>query len=245
MTGGTLDVSASTTPAGLTADQDKPQGPPCLARPPYDSRAAVANEAARKSARCASFFPRARVRAAEAGTGSVAAPPAQCVKSTLTVLPPAEREEQLRRHGLDPSPRWSGIEGAYVDLEPEDADFLQSHGNPWKAGYTIVDPEHDGRNSGMVAHRGVLHPDEHVDYERLVGLVEGELGFSFDELRSVYSTGGRIADHLRVLRGRVDARLLALSRAGSNMDLFSRVTGVNPRTVDRALSRARAAEVTT
>lgn len=157
----------------------------------------------------------------------------------ITHLAPAEREEQLRRHGLDPSARWSGIEGADRTQDAVAGEFLR------EGGWTLIDPMHAGRESGMVAHRGTLHPVEHVNHERLVGLVENELGFSLDAMHSVYSRkGGPLAGTLRALRARIDARLLELSQAGANMDELSRVTGVAPRTLDNALARARAVEAT-
>lgn len=177
-------------------------------------------------------------RRARAWPESDAAPPAKGVEKKLTRLPAASREEQLERWGLDGSARWAGVErndyGSPDDAA--DADFLRG------GGWHVVDPEHDGLDSGMTAHRGVLQADEHVDTDVLLLAVEQELGFTLNELCSVYSTGGRIPDHLRELRGRLDARLLALSLAGGNMDLFSRVTGLAPATLDRALVRAKAAQ---
>jgi hypothetical protein len=99
----------------------------------------------------------------------------------------------------------------------------------------------------------VLHPDEYVDRDALLGLVESELGFSLDDVRAVYRQG-RLSDDQRELRGRIDARLLALSRSGANMLELARIFGfsVNAgngaggdscRTLERAIARARAAEL--
>jgi DNA-binding transcriptional ArsR family regulator len=108
-----------------------------------------------------------------------------------------------------------------------------------KGGWSIFDASHEGRRVGGSSHRGTLHPHEYVDGDALRADVEAHLGFSYDELHAVYSTGGRLADHLRDLRDRLDARLLEVSEAGANMDELARVTGVTPRTLDRALARAR------
>lgn len=105
-------------------------------------------------------------------------------------------------------------------------------------GWSIVSPAW-GDHGGLRAHRGTLHPDEYVDRGRLVALLEEELGYTLTQLHSVYSTGGRIPNSRRELRGRIDARLLALATAGGNMTMFARVTGLNETTLDRALVRAR------
>jgi hypothetical protein len=111
-----------------------------------------------------------------------------------------------------------------------------------EAGWTVA-REKDPTASGMSAHRGVLQEDEYVDPTVVEALVEDALGFSFDQLHSVYSTGGRIPADRVELRGRIDARLLALAESGANMDLFGRVTRLNASTLDRALTRARSQEV--
>lgn len=111
-------------------------------------------------------------------------------------------------------------------------------------GWSIVhtrDGSRAGINSHGVNQYTVLHPEDYVDSETLIELLEAELGFTLEELHSVYSTGGRIPAERVELRQRIDARLLALADAGANMDLFGRVTGLNGSTVDRALGRARAA----
>jgi hypothetical protein len=130
------------------------------------------------------------------------------------------------------------VEGRRVPLYADDwqaAEFMRANG------WTMVHAK-DGTRAGVNAHRGVLHPNEYADPVLLKAAVEGELGFTFVDLHSVYSTGGRIPSKRRELRGRIDARLLALSRSGANMDLFGRVVGLNASTLDRALARARAEE---
>lgn len=152
------------------------------------------------------------------------------------------------------------LEGRYVALSVEDAqerDLLQV------GGWGLVETSrgsggvntYGASDAGMTSHRGVLHPDEYVDHKRLVGLVEDELGFSFDNVHAVYRQG-RLSDDQRELRERIDARLLALSRAGAQVHLLGRLLGLGIRpsgsdggdwcpAVLNALRRARAAELTT
>src|SRR6188472_344592 len=79
--------------------------------------------------------------------------------------------------------------------------------------FGVVTGKDDG---GMVAHRGVLHPDEYVDFFALREGVEADLGFSYSDVSEAYSTGRPTAEKLQ-LREKIDARLLGLSRAGGNM----------------------------
>lgn len=106
-------------------------------------------------------------------------------------------------------------------------------------------------NGGITSHRGVLHPDEYVDQNLLQELVERELGFTYEQVRSVYREGRPSAES-RELRAQIDARLLALSDAGGSMlhlarafgwkiDEAGETGGENCRTLERALERARAA----
>lgn len=136
------------------------------------------------------------------------------------------------------------VEGRHLRLEVsrwKAAEFMRAKG--WGALRERAQrPSVSGMGSHLVNQHTVLHPDDYVDEELLAALVEDELGFSAEQLHSVYSTGGRIPSDRRGLRDRIDARLLALSRGGANMDLFGRVTGLNGSTVDRALARARAEE---
>lgn len=113
-------------------------------------------------------------------------------------------------------------------------------------------------DAGMKAHRGVLHEEEYVDDVRLRSLVEAELGFSYDEVRSVYDrgvAGGPLPKPLRQLRERLDARVLALSLSGANMVALARAIGLPLQAaddergewchaLDRALRRARALDST-
>lgn len=95
-----------------------------------------------------------------------------------------------------------------------------------------------------VAHRGVLHPDEHVNEEALRPMLEAELGFTSAEVHSVYRQGPLTAVQ-RDLRGRIDARLMDLSESGANMAALGRALGLatradgHCRAIANALTRAR------
>jgi hypothetical protein len=105
--------------------------------------------------------------------------------------------------------------------------------------------------AGMRAHRGVLHPHEYLDADALRSAVEAELGFTYDEISTVYRQG-RMTDAQIELRNRIDARLLAIAEAGGNMLALARCLGwkinhgwrgeggASCRTMERALKRARA-----
>jgi hypothetical protein len=142
-------------------------------------------------------------------------------------------------HGPDSA---EGADTRWLPLATEEwqaAEFMRTNG------WTMVhskDGTRAGINSHVVNQHTVLHPDEHVDMEAVGAAIEDEFGFTFEQLHSVYSTGGRIPSTARELRDLMDARLLALSRSGANMDLFGRITGLNESTLDRALARARAKE---
>jgi hypothetical protein len=105
--------------------------------------------------------------------------------------------------------------------------------------FGIVSGHEDG---GLVAHRGVLHPDEYVDFFALRDAVEAELGFSYAAVAAAYKTGRPTAEQ-RQLREKIDARLLALSRAGGNMEQLAKAIGVSEKALDRALARAREVDV--
>jgi hypothetical protein len=119
---------------------------------------------------------------------------------------------------------------------PAAVDFL--HGGGWH----VADGPGKG---GLTAHRGVLHPEEWEWLERLrlMPMVEAELGFTIAELRSVYRQG-RLSAAQRELRGRIDARLLALSCSGGNMALLGHLLGFyvhngHCKAITNALARAR------
>lgn len=110
-------------------------------------------------------------------------------------------------------------------------------------GWSVI---HAGSGNGLVAHRGLLHPDEYVDAATLRSLVEARLGFTYEEVRSVYCQGPKSAAQMEQ-RSRIDARLLGVAEAGGNMTELGRALGFaikengNCRTLGNALARARAA----
>jgi len=105
-------------------------------------------------------------------------------------------------------------------------------------GFSVI----DRTDGGMVAHRGVLHPDEYVDRAVLREAAEASLGFTYAEITAAYKMG-RPTDEQRQQREKIDARLLALSRSGGAMSTLAVVLDLGPATIDRALARARRAEV--
>jgi len=124
---------------------------------------------------------------------------------------------------------------AVARTAPEAREFMRS-----PDGWHVVTSKGGNREGGVVAHRGVLHPDEYVDMAQLVPAVERRLGFTLAELRAVYRQGRKSAAQ-RELRDRIDARLLDVGNAGGNLELLARVTGVDRKTIGRALTRARVA----
>jgi hypothetical protein len=154
----------------------------------------------------------------------------------VTKLPDASRENMLDAAGLDGSARWDGV--ARAEGSPDDpvtTEFMND------GGWGIVTPGNENRDSGLVAHRGVLTDGEYVDFFVLRDAVEAELGFTYAEVSAAYRIGRPTAEQ-RQLRARIDARLLALSRSGGNMDALGRVLNIGEATIDRALARARLQE---
>lgn len=107
------------------------------------------------------------------------------------------------------------------------------------SGVSVVSGKDEG---GLVAHRGVLAPGEYVDGFVLRDAVQAELGFTYGDVASAYALG-RPTTEQRQLREKIDSRLLALSRAGGNMEQLAKALGLSEKTVDRALRRAREIDV--
>lgn len=114
-------------------------------------------------------------------------------------------------------------------------------------GFTVVDSArgtqplggaYGAADAGMTAHRGVLHGDEYVDFFDLRAKVEAEFGFTYAEVSAAYR-GGRPSAEMRQMREQIDARMLALSHAGGSMILLAEALGLNEKTIDRALARAK------
>jgi hypothetical protein len=179
----------------------------------------------------------------------------------ITILPPAGREEQLERWGISPGRTGDHLHGndrrghLADDALPtgddhDDADDrgLEERGFLLDGGWHAVTvTEGGGRDGGMTSHRGVLQGHEHVDPAALRAAVENELGFTYDEVRSVYRQGP-MSNANRELRERIDARLLALSRAGGHMAALGQALGFpvkddgHCRVMENALTRARKEE---
>lgn len=186
-------------------------------------------------------------------------------QAKVTTLEPVGREESLRAWGVSASARWSD---EYVTphhhrgdgLGEYDADAdgggreLEELGFLLDGGWTAIDTTRGtcrntgwtpgARDAGMTAHRGILHPDEHVDDDALRAIVEAKLGFTYDDVHAVYRRG-RLSASTQELRARIDARLLELANAGANVAQLGRVLGfsVNAsgscQALTNALARAR------
>lgn len=181
----------------------------------------------------------------------------------ITRVPDASREDMLKAAGLDGSPRWEGVKryGHGPDDGPEAAStasdvawddpdavarVMEERGFLSDGGWHAVDFDH-GRGEGLTSHVGIVHPDEYVNDDELIAMIEEELGFSYDQVRSVYRQGPK-SETQRELRGQIDARLLALSHAGGILSELGRRLGFKVEAdghcepFDNALSRAREAE---
>jgi hypothetical protein len=125
---------------------------------------------------------------------------------------------------------------AEMRTAPEARHFMRDNPDGWR----VVGPRHGsyGDRCGLVAHRGVLHPDEHVNEMRVLIECERLLGFTSADLWEVYAQGRKSAAQ-RELRARVDQRLLEIADAGGNLELLARVFEVDRKTIGRALARAR------
>lgn len=123
-------------------------------------------------------------------------------------------------------------------LDGVTADFLRGDG--WQT--ASAEGGRQLEQSGLTTHRGVLHPDEYVDFFELREQVEADFGFTYAEVSAAYKQGRPTAEQ-RQLREKIDARLLALSRAGGNMDQLGKALGLPERTLDSALARAREIDV--
>lgn len=105
--------------------------------------------------------------------------------------------------------------------------------------FGIVSGREEG---GLVAHRGVLHPDEYVDTLALRESVLAELGLTHSELIEAYKLGRPTAEQ-RANRESIDAQFLALSRSGTNLVHLAEALELSEKTIDRAIRRAEDVEV--
>jgi len=176
----------------------------------------------------------------------------------VVVLPEAGRDEQIERWGLradrlgdhlfTSDRRGHGPDDA-VDVgesvdDPDESRELEERGFILDGGWHAVEPTKGNvRGGGTRSHRGVLHPDEYVNDEALRAAVEQELGFTAEQVHAVYRQGPLSAEK-RELRARIDARVLALSRAGGHMAALGQALGFpvkdngNVRAIENALVRA-------
>lgn len=182
----------------------------------------------------------------------------------VTILPEATRDEMLAAAGLSSGANWHGIDrvphvrddadtDAWGDDGWDDPDTaareLEELGFVVDGGWSPADIKNNAHfNGGLTSHRGVLHAEEYVDEALLQEAVERELGFTYDEVRSVYRQGP-LSNEQRELRDRIDARLLALSVVGGNMAALGRALGFKTtdatmhRIIKNALARARDEQV--
>ncbi len=126
-----------------------------------------------------------------------------------------------------------GPHGFTVDPEPELAAT---------DGFEFVQPKRLAQVAGAHAHRGVLQGDEYIDVDEIRAAVEESLGYTYDDVSSVYRQG-RLSPEQRQLRERIDSRLLALSRSGGNMTILADTLKLGGSTLDRAIARAKQVEV--
>jgi len=107
-------------------------------------------------------------------------------------------------------------------------------------GWRVVSGKNAGwiDRCGLVAHRGITHPDEYVNVVALGREVRRRLGVTWADLDAAYCQGRKSAATL-ALRDRIDARLLEVAEAGGNMTLLADVLYLESGTIGRALARAR------
>jgi hypothetical protein len=105
-------------------------------------------------------------------------------------------------------------------------------------GWQVVSIKGGDQAGGVTSHRGVLHPDEYVDWNRVVFEAENRLGYTLADLWDAYCQGPKSAAQ-REHRAGIDAALLAISEAGGNLTALAHVMDMRPETFARAVARAR------
>lgn len=109
----------------------------------------------------------------------------------------------------------------------------------------LIHPD-DLHYSGLVTHRGILHPEEYVDLGKVGADVEDRMGYTLLEIHEVYGAGRPTPERMK-RRSEIDYELLGIQEKGGNMSLLAMVLGwpVRPhgecRKMAKALARARAA----
>ena len=106
-----------------------------------------------------------------------------------------------------------------------------------EGGYTVINPSAGGERAGTRAHRGVLHEGEHVDHERLIEMLEDELGFSFDEARLAFDPLAYAEEvpNYYLIRD----KMVEIHEAGGNISLLADVLGIKRGTLATAIWRQK------
>ncbi len=118
-------------------------------------------------------------------------------------------------------------------------DVREAQRTEWlrEGGWTPVSPG-SAYSGGLVAHRGVLHPDEYVDYANLLPVLEERLGFTLDDFLSIRKPG-RPSAEMRKTRRWIEKRLTEVADAGGNLLVLSRLLLCDPKTIYRMVSEGR------
>jgi hypothetical protein len=108
-------------------------------------------------------------------------------------------------------------------------------------GMAVIPSYYNHGRGSMVAHRGVLHPDEYVDVKQLARQLEVRLDCTLEEFVGVYGRagGGPLPKALRPLRARLDEALAIYAERGGSMATLGLCTGVPERNLQRAAKRGR------
>lgn len=100
------------------------------------------------------------------------------------------------------------------------SEFLANGG--WHA-VSIKDSGEEG--GGLTSHRGAVSEEEFVDPEVMRFSIEARLGFTVEEVHSVYRQGP-LSPEQRALRDRIDLRIYEVWHEGGNMVLLGRALGL-------------------
>ncbi len=107
-----------------------------------------------------------------------------------------------------------------------------------EGGYTVVQPARGGKErTGARAHRGVIQEDEHVDHELLIGMLEEELGYSFEEARLAFDPLAYVEEVPNYYA--IRDRMVEIHEAGGNISLLADVLGINRGTLATAIWRQK------
>lgn len=95
------------------------------------------------------------------------------------------------------------------------------------------------QDAGMTSHRGVLHPDEHVNAEVLYRELERSLGISLQEFDAAYRSRGKPTTEIMATREKMDQVFLEVVEAGGNVEELAKILGVARARIFAAAKRAR------